>query len=278
MNLDTNTVNTPQPEAGNSQFSINRWFNEHPIRIIGTPTEPFFYATDLAAILGIKNVSTSISSFTDDDIVTPEQRERYGIVTYQKYGGTMRPNPTVILLTEYGAYKLIIHSRSLIAKSFQKFIYDLMRKARLSELEQLRITNQNNIDTLNVANRNLTNRLQVYETVIPIIYVFKRVINGNPYDFIPESDVDEYFRSKVDDQWYIDNPVKTLYKMTYCPLESDFLTYKLYAKVFGVAEHVFIGVNDYDNIPVNEAASKYCRYFTEKPDLLDIEGVKVSYQ
>jgi very-short-patch-repair endonuclease len=109
-----------QPLSREPQFSINQWFNEHPIRIIGTPSEPFFYATDLATILGIKNINTSISSFTEEDIVTPEQRERCGIITYKKYRDTMRPNPTVILLTLRGAYRFLAHSRSPSAEELRK--------------------------------------------------------------------------------------------------------------------------------------------------------------
>ena len=75
-------INAQQPEQevlDNSKFSINTWFNNLPIRIIGSPAEPFFYALDIAIILGIKQVSVSIKNFDHTEIVTPEIRDIHNL-------------------------------------------------------------------------------------------------------------------------------------------------------------------------------------------------------
>ena len=41
-------------EAAEPVFSINAWFNNLPIRIIGTPDCPYFYAVDVGKVLGMK--------------------------------------------------------------------------------------------------------------------------------------------------------------------------------------------------------------------------------
>lgn len=270
-------INTTQPIVEEPQFSINQWFNEHPIRIIGTPDEPFFYATDLAAILGIKRIDLVIKNFTERDIVSPGQREKYKLVTYKKYKDTMRKDQTILLLTERGAYKLIISSKSELAILFQDFIFNLIHTIRQSEREKLRVIVQNDMAALTAANIALTSKLQVYEYMIPIIYVFKKKINGNPYDFIPRSELESDYNPRVDNVLYGDDPVKTLYKMTCSPIAADFSAFTLYAEIFGVTEHVFIEISDDYCIPVNEATSKYNKYFIKKPDLDDISGIRIKY-
>jgi prophage antirepressor-like protein len=273
----TATCTTSDEVTANSSFSINQWFNKYPIRIIGTPEEPFFYATDLATILGIKNVKSSVRSFTEKDIVSLKQREQHSIITYRKYRDTMRPDPKIILLTERGAYKLVVNSRSIVAESFQDFIYDFIHDTRLAERQRLQTIHSNDMVTLATANTDLTNRLQLFETMIPIIYVFKKTIDGDPYDHIPVHEIDEYFR-EASDRICKREPVETLYKLSCRPTDLDFTYFALYAKIFGVVEHVFVEINTEDEIPITQKAAKYCKYFTEEPDLDDISGVKVEYQ
>ncbi len=263
--------------ADNAAFSINQFFGEHPIRIIGSPNEPFFYATDLATVLGIKSVHSSIKNFANEDIVTPEQRERYGIITYRTYKDTMRPDPSVILLTERGAHRLIFNSKSHVVKEFQNFIFDLIHNARLSERDQLRITHQNDMSALNAINTELNNKLKQYELMVPIVYIFKKRINGNPYHHMQKDEIDTYFREQDGEETYENGPIETLYKMTSRPTALDFSTFTVYAEIFGVTDHIFTGIDDAISIPVERGASVYCRYLTEEPELDYIEGIKVRY-
>jgi prophage antirepressor-like protein len=125
-----------------ADFSINEWFNDLPIRIVGSHEEPFFYANDLAAILGIVKVRNSVKNFTEKDIVTPEQREKYGIKTYRILRGKMVEESSIILLTEYGAYRLIMRSNSEKAEELRNFIIDSIRRLRLTENMKLRTVNE----------------------------------------------------------------------------------------------------------------------------------------
>lgn len=99
---------------------ITRFFNSLPIRIIGTNETPFFYASDLAEVLQIVDLRTAMAGFTEVEIVSPTVRARHNLVTYQKQDDAMVADPTIMLLTEPGAYRLIFVSNSPLA-------YDLFK-------------------------------------------------------------------------------------------------------------------------------------------------------
>jgi len=63
----------------NSAFSINEFFNSLPIRIIGSSTDPFFYAIDLCAILGVTNPYRKVANFDETEILTPARRRELNI-------------------------------------------------------------------------------------------------------------------------------------------------------------------------------------------------------
>ncbi len=113
-----------------TEFSINQWFNSHPIRIVGSPEEPFFYAEDLAIVLGFENIDQALSNVNRKDIVSPKPRRKQNITTYRLHEDTMVADPTVVLLTESGAYKMIISSKSSIARPFQDHIFSLICKKK----------------------------------------------------------------------------------------------------------------------------------------------------
>lgn len=125
-------------------MQINQFFNDLPIRVLGTNEEPFFYASDVGDVLGIVNVHMSIKSFDDDDIVTPAVRAQHGLITYQKYGNTTRQNSHVVLLTELGVYRLITRSNSPIATEFRRFVFGLVKQMRIDACAQLK--NQYDLD------------------------------------------------------------------------------------------------------------------------------------
>jgi hypothetical protein len=49
-----------EPMKEQPEFEINQFFNELPIRILNSHKMPFFYADDVAKVLGIKQVRHSI--------------------------------------------------------------------------------------------------------------------------------------------------------------------------------------------------------------------------
>ncbi len=134
------------------EFEINRFFNELPIRILNSHQMPFFYAEDIAKVLGIRNIKMSLKNFDEDEIVSNELRQKYNITTYRKYRNTVRPNNRIILLTEFGVYRLLLTNRSEKASEFKKFLYDVLHQLRTTgeykikaELDQLKTINETNL-------------------------------------------------------------------------------------------------------------------------------------
>ena len=115
-------VHVEQPD--NSKISVNVCFNNLSIRIIGTHEKPFFYASDIATVLGIKNVRTSIKNFDATEIVTPELRTKYNLITYKQYEKGPRRDESVILLTENGARRLLSNSRTPAAERLRSLLDD----------------------------------------------------------------------------------------------------------------------------------------------------------
>jgi hypothetical protein len=104
------------------------------VRTVGPPQSPFYYAKDICDALGIKNPTMAASTMSPGDIVSRSQRATHHITTYRLYGKTMRVDNTILLLTEQGAYNLVMHSKGPVADQMRQFIVGLMREARLSTL------------------------------------------------------------------------------------------------------------------------------------------------
>ncbi len=248
-----------------SVFSINRWFNELPIRIIGTPDMPFFYAQDLATVLGIKQVTTSIRTFVKGkDIVTSEMRAKYDLVTYQNHGNIQRINDTVTLLTEQGAYKLIMNSRSKVASQFQDFVYNIIRDIRLREQERLKIEIGK-----------LTTKVRKYKSRCIVTYILKKRINGDPYTVIPCEELDKDSHERFGYVWD-GTYVKNLYKLLITkPTASDRSEYMMYAKIQDRKKKFF---NDIEtDINITKELNLYCKYLIRKPDLSDVDESDIEY-
>src|ERR1700743_1040075 len=271
MEINSENITEDGEYVGSEQkFSINQWFNQLPIRIIGSAEEPFFYASDLAAILEIKNIRTSMNAFVEKDIVSPMQREKNKITTYKKYKNVIRRDDKIILLTERGAYRLINNSKSKVAESFQNFIYDLIHNTRISESEQLKIIHQNDIINLNTTIESLNAVLKEYRNNIPIIYVFKKDISDNPYIHMHKYEIDSAINIYDEDE-----KVESLYKLTIKPSADDYTNYILYAKIYGIVENIFPTIEN--TLYITERASKYCIYITEDTCLDSIDGTKIIY-
>ena len=264
-------INPQQPEQevlDNSTFSINTWFNNLPIRIIGSTVQPFFYARDVAIILGIKQVSVSIKNFDHTEIVTPEIREIHNLITYKKYGKEMKRDDRIILLTEFGVYRLIINSRSENAKAFKGHIYETLRSARQKESEVLNIISKDDLDLLITKMNDMEKILAKTQKYNPIIYVFRVAVNGNPQKYILREDLDpdiEYEKCKY------------LYKFTTLPNPKDYTNYNLLAEIYGNSRQVMDSLFE-ECIDINPKSLKYCRYMLDfdfdEIDYLECEIVK----
>lgn len=242
---------------------VNSFINLLTNRVLGTNETPFFYASDIGEALGIKKVSKTIEGFDELDIVSPAVREQYGLVTYQRRGDAFRVNNRMTLLTEFGVYHLILISRSPIAKEFRTFVCELIQSRRRGEAEQLRISCATTVTELKAEyeaqSSGLRERLAEIDKYNPTVYVFKRKINGNPYDFVPTKEVDQELRKHQDD-------VETLYKCTTKPSPSDYTTYTVYARVFGCSEDIMDGIEGEHLFTAEDNMQSHTRYYIEKPE------------
>lgn len=128
---------------------FSQLFNNMNVRMLGTDEEPFFYASDIGIILGIKNIHSSMENFNENEIVTPEIRRKYNLVTYKLHRGIMKRDDSIILLTGYGVYKLIIGSHSNQAENFRKYMYKIMMNSHgCIDSDDIMILSANNINNM----------------------------------------------------------------------------------------------------------------------------------
>ena len=126
------------------------------IRIIGSLEDPLFKASDIADILDISCIYTSISSFEDDDKV---------LHSTQTLGGKQN----VIYLTEKGLYKLLFRSKKDIAVEFQNWACKMIKEIRLnqnSELQRLLQNTEDELKTQSALNLQLQNAHLKHERLI----------------------------------------------------------------------------------------------------------------
>jgi len=236
----------------NSAFSINEFFNSLPIRIIGSSTDPFFYAIDLCAILGVTNPYRKVANFDETEILTPARRRELNIETYriEKSGKKYNDN-RIILLTEYGAIRLIISSKSALARPFKEHIYNIIREARLREQQKLVCNTENKLQLAN-------EEIKFYERTFPRLYVFHYELNGkNPYTALAKADRDE------DTETFERNeePVDNVYKFTFKPRKEDWKRADHVADIFGISYSSFIELDHEDPVlEVSQAAFQHTRY------------------
>jgi prophage antirepressor-like protein len=88
----------------------NKLFNGTAVRIFGTPDEPLFIANDVATILDIKNVRTSIAKF---------ENYKKGVVRTMD---TLSGEQLTTVLTEAGLHSLVLKSKKPVAKEFEKWV------------------------------------------------------------------------------------------------------------------------------------------------------------
>lgn len=98
------------------------------INIRGTPNKPLFQASQIGALLGIAKIRNTIQDFDDDEKVAHIM-------------GTHGGPQNVLFLTEMGLYRLLGMSRKPIARTFQKWVCNVLIEIRETgryELQQQR--------------------------------------------------------------------------------------------------------------------------------------------
>jgi prophage antirepressor-like protein len=119
-------------------MEIIKAFNENGmvsnITIKGTYNNPLFRASDIGEILEISNIRQSISSF--------DESEKHAVSITDIIGREQQ----VTFLTELGLYQLLFVSRKPIAKTFKKWVCEVIKEIRLNgeyklkkELEEISI-------------------------------------------------------------------------------------------------------------------------------------------
>jgi prophage antirepressor-like protein len=219
------------------EFTINEWFNDLPIRIIGTPITPFFYATDIGAVLGMTNIRKTIAGFNEVDIVSEEQRKDLGLVTYKIHKGKRVRDDKITLLTEFGVYKLIMISRVPRAEPFQIFICKKIQEVRLAEVQKLKVLTSQVEENKKYKELAIMRKkeLKLYRALTPMLFVYK--IESATRETVPRDDIDHDFCN------YDEAMGKTIYKYTTKPNNYDRESLTLYCTCAVVLDDVFSELN-----------------------------------
>ena len=110
---------------------FNLYDKDFSINIIGTVEEPLFQANQIAKLLDIKNIHTTIKNFDDDekigDIHTMDVTNRKQKTTF---------------LTENGLYRLLGMSRKKEARKFQKWVCNIIKELRIKGKYELDSNNE----------------------------------------------------------------------------------------------------------------------------------------
>lgn len=97
---------------------ITKQFQDLNIQVYGTHDEPLFRAKDIGELLGIDQIRKTIQSLDDDDKIIQPGNSTTGFK--EQY-----------FLTENGLYEVLFISRKPIAKSFKKWVKEVIKEIRL---------------------------------------------------------------------------------------------------------------------------------------------------
>ncbi len=194
-----------------SSIDINEAFNGLPVRILGTHDRPIFYASEIERLLGTRLTNRGTAGFAPIEIVQADERERLGIKTLREYrSGVLRERQDMILLTEFGVYRVLMNSKSEIAEKFRLWIYDVLYKLRTAgfykveqELQRLRIDNdtqRERVATLVEQRKTFENRMErIYIVELPRDRtVTKPFSNIHPDHYASDPDSDDERRRAND--------------------------------------------------------------------------------
>jgi prophage antirepressor-like protein len=93
------------------------------ITIMGSREEPLFRASDIGAVLGISQINSSIRDYDGSEKV---------VQLLQTLGGPQE----VTFLTEYGLYEILFRSQKPIAKTFKKWVCEIIKEMRLNAISE----------------------------------------------------------------------------------------------------------------------------------------------
>lgn len=84
-------------------------FGTAPLRVIQRDGEPWFVASDVCAVLGIRNARDAVADLDEDE---------KGVATTDTLGGAQEMN----IVSESGLYSLVFRSRKPEARAFRKWV------------------------------------------------------------------------------------------------------------------------------------------------------------
>lgn len=99
-----------------TQNSLTMPFDGHDVRITDQNGQPWLFAKDVCACLGLENTSRAIERLDEDE---------KGMITTHTLGG---PQETLII-SESGFYELVLTSRKPEAKAFKKWVKSVLLPA-----------------------------------------------------------------------------------------------------------------------------------------------------
>jgi prophage antirepressor-like protein len=222
------------------EFNINTYFNDtlragkdqqdgnkQRLRIINTAETPFFYADDLAKVLGITNLKYHIKDWDDFLIVSAEVRKQYGITTYRKYGNGFRENNKMILFTEPGAYKFILRVDNEKSNKFMRYVCDMLVDIRKehSKTVSLEIIQENEALKEELVKKDayiakMKAEIKRYSSTTTLWVFYHEFEAGeDPYSLIPEARPRQVYDDD-DGGWPGSDPF-VLYKYTTRPDPAD---------------------------------------------------------
>lgn len=233
-------------------FCINEFFNNMPVRIVGSVECPMFYAEDLATILHIRRVDNVIRNYDELEVITGEQRRKHNIVTYRDNG---KKYNTRTLLTLGGAVKMISNTQNEQSYELRRWLYQLVGEISAKEKVPIKIINE----TLLKRNRELVKQNMMlklaqeqFDLSSEQVYVFKITrdryhIDDNGLHSDDEDSADAILRERFDEESTIDDvdayeaAVKLYpaldvpdyrYKITANPSTSDLTKYQPVYKTY----------------------------------------------
>lgn len=160
----------------NNYFEINKFFNDLPIRIIGSHDFPVFYAQEIAKILDLDlcNLTRYLKSHLDASCyVSKETMIKRGIIPKMNDG---RTNYNMTMLTIYGVYVLMMSTtKTEKAYQFRQFVNESLESLRKKgsvtiegPLHEMKIIQQSMEEI-----KTLTKELELFKTNSELIEVFR---------------------------------------------------------------------------------------------------------
>lgn len=243
------------------RFELNEFLNQFPIRVIGTHIQPYFYASDICKILNLVHTYKAVEGFTQDEVVSYNDRIKKDIKTY-RWNGSEHHN--ILLLTEYGVYRMFAKHNSEQTDIFRRWMYKVIHAVRITgsyvserdKVVPLKIRNEQQLKlngTLRESNMILKNRLNAFENLTEYICLFERD-NDDPQEIFstfmvpkpdrwddddndmddPDDDCDYIHDWHIFSQKYPEEVKKRskYYKLTTKPTVKDWAYYSLIARVY----------------------------------------------